>query len=198
MMLNDTTRIRGGVTPQMVATGQGIAWPWDGGVGTSFGHRAQDVMAILQDLRRLYVQETAVEKTRNMLRQGPRRERFEDWAIGMKGKFRVSAFGDKKAGWVGPATVVDLDPEKQNTHWKHGGSLVWKSFAESMPLPVGPDGLVDARARGSRVTCSINWDIICNRELGSARGDINAGVARVIIEFYRELQKQDHLYQLPH
>ena len=149
MMLNDSTRIRGGLSPQQVATGQGITWPWQGGVGTSFGPRAQQVVNILHDLRREYVKETAVVKTRNMLRQGPRRERFQDWSIGMKGKYRQDVVG-KKTGWIGPATVVSLDPDKQNIKWKYGGSEVWKSFADSVPLPVADDGLADPVSRGLR------------------------------------------------
>ena len=149
MMVNDSTRIRGGVSPQQVATGQGITWPWQCGVGTSFGPRAQRVVSILHDLRLECVKQTAVDKTRNMLRQGPRREQFRDWRIGMKGKFRRDVLGKKS--WVGPATVVSLDPEKQSVKFKYGGSELWKSFADSVPLPVSDDGMVDVVSRGVRI-----------------------------------------------
>ena len=72
------------------------------------------MVQMLHDLRVEHVKATAIEKTRAMLRQGPRRERFEDWAVGMKGKCRDQGAGGKKSGWVGPATVVSLDPDKQN------------------------------------------------------------------------------------
>ena len=91
-----------------------------------------------------------MEKTRNMLRQGPRREQFKDYTIGMKGKCRLDVLG-KKSGWIGPATVVALDPDKQNVKWKYGGSELWKSFADSMPLPLAPDGLADNVTRGVRI-----------------------------------------------
>ena len=63
-----------------------------------------------------YVKETAVEKTRNMLRQGLRREQFRDYTIGMKGKCRQDVLG-KKSGWIGPATVVARQAECQVEMW---------------------------------------------------------------------------------
>ena len=101
-----------------------------------------------------------------MLRQGPRRERFEDWAVGMKGKHRDQGAGGKKSGWVGPATVVSLDPDKQNVKWKFGGREAWRSYADSVPLPVDHAGMVDARTRGVR----------CVRD-AAVQVDLDEGVA---------------------